>query len=169
MEQSFEIMNPHSSIKDDVEAEKAACEIREIKQEAERLSGICKAQIDFYAARMKQIQDKADREVETICRKLEDYFETVPQKRTKTQATYQLPSATLKRKQQQPEYRRNDALLMEAFPDFVQQKPSFQWAEFKKTLRVEQDGEAICTDTGEIVPKEALEVIAREPVFTVEV
>lgn len=168
MEQMFEAMNPFSTIKDDIDAEKAACEIREIKQEADRLSSICKAQIDFYTARMTQIQDKADREVETISRKLEDYFDTVPQKRTKTQATYQLPSATLKLKQQQPEYKRNDAILMEAFPDFVQQKPFFQWAEFKKTLRIE-DGEAICSDTGEIVPTAALEVIARDPIFTVEV
>lgn len=61
---------------------------------------------------------------------------------------------------------------MHAFPEFVENRPSFQWAEFKKTLRIEEENGkkiVVCAEDGQVVPETALQLVERAPEFVVEV
>lgn len=81
------------------------------------------------------------------------YFETVPQKETKTQSKYVLPCGELVRKKQQPEFKRDDAilapfLLENGMDGFVKMKPSTDWAELKKHCVLMEDGSVADGGTG---------------------
>ncbi|PWM23677.1 MAG: hypothetical protein DBX40_07660 [Clostridiales bacterium] len=120
----------------------------------------------------KQIEEERDRKKADINGKLSIYFQSVPHSSTKTQETYKLASGVLKLKKPSPEYKHNDSLLMEAFPEFVEQKPQFRWGEFKKTLNVVHEGYdtvIVHKDTGETVPAGLVEIVECEPEFVVEV
>ena len=168
----FDPMNPYDDVQDDIQAEQCLQEIRRINDESQRLLNVCKAQIDFYTARAKQIEEERDRKKADINGKLSIYFQGVPHRSTKTQETYKLASGVLKLKKPSPEYKHNDSLLAEAFPEFVEQKPVFRWGEFKKTLDVVHEGHdtlIVHKDTGETVPSGLVEIVEREPEFVVEV
>jgi hypothetical protein len=102
---------------------------------------------------------------------LGSYFTTVPHKETKTQAKYDLPSATLIRKQQQPQYDRdNDALLTyldsNKRDDLVRVKREPAWEEVKKAYAV-QGETMVDPETGEVVA--GVKVVARPDVFDVKI
>nr|DAJ22311.1 MAG TPA: hypothetical protein [Myoviridae sp. ct6nn14] len=169
---TFDPMNPYNDVQDDIQAEQCLQEIRRINEESQRLLNVCKAQIDFYTARAKQIEEERDKKKSDINGKLSIYFQTVPHNSTKTQETYKLASGVLKLKKPSPEYKHNDSLLAEAFPEFVENVPKFRWGEFKKTLNVVREGYdtlIIHKDTGEVVPAGLVEIVDREPEFVVEV
>lgn len=105
--------------------------------------------------------------------KLKEYFETLPAnvvKQTKTQKSYKLPSGTLRLKQQQPEYIRNDELLLQWVkankPRFVRIKESVDWAGLKELIGV-AGNKAIDIQTGEVI--DGVEVVEREAKFMMEV
>jgi phage host-nuclease inhibitor protein Gam len=99
---------------------------------------------------------------------LEAYHRKLMEENPK-QKTVKLPFGTLKLRAQQPEFQRDAATLLAwakaSRPDCVKVKEEADWATIKKSLIV-QDGKAIDTTTGEIVP---VDVVEREPVFSVEV
>lgn len=105
--------------------------------------------------------------------KLKEYFDSLPTsivKQTKTQKVYKLPSGTLRLKQQQPEYIRNDELLLQWAkankPRFVRIKESVDWAGLKELVGV-AGNKAIDMQTGEVI--DGVEVVEREAKFVVEV
>ena len=51
----FDPMNPYNDVQDDIQAEQCLQEIRRINEESQRLLNVCKAQIDFYTTRAKQL------------------------------------------------------------------------------------------------------------------
>ena len=155
------------TIQDDTAAEWALTKIRERNAERDRIVSTCQAMAREYEAKARDEQEKAQRDNSYLEFALREYFETVPHKATKTQESYRLPGGALKLKQQAPELERDDAVLMEAYPEFVLTTRRLQWAELKKT-RVEIAGEAaIDRETGEIIG--AITVIPRDPEFIVEV
>lgn len=150
----------------DVEAEMAILEIRDIEEERNRLVEGCTGMIEHYQAVMKREIDRAAEKIARLENGLQCYFDTVPHQATKTQETYRLPTGKLKRKLAFERMVPDNEALMAVYPAFVVQKPDFQWGELKKRLSI-VDGKVIDTETGEVV--EAVAVEAVPPKFIVEV
>lgn len=135
-------------ITDDSSAEWAVRKIKEAQGDTAKWQA-------HFAAQLASIKKANDATVDFMTSLLASYFATVPHKETATQAKYELPSATLLRKQQQPEFVRNDAELL-AYLDasergeYVKVVRSPDWAGFKK-ITVVRDGAVVDTETGEIV------------------
>lgn len=149
-------------VTDDSSAEWCLKKIKEAKADVQRWS-------EFYADQMKKVKESADSSIAYFEAKLEEYFESVPHKATKTQESYILPSGKLVRKQQQPEYAINDDELIPWLKQntfgYVKVKESADWAALKKTVTVV--GSNVVSREGEIIP--GVSVTQRPDVFKVEV
>lgn len=150
-------------VTDDASAEWCLKKIMEAKADVQRWS-------EFYAEQMKKIKDCADSTIAYFEAKLEEYFESVPHKATKTQESYTLPSGKLVRKQRQPQFDTNDEALvpwleMNDMSQFVKVKKSADWAALKKQVIVR--GDCVVTADGEIIP--GIAVTERPDEFRVEV
>jgi hypothetical protein len=153
----------------DQKAEWALNIIREEQAEAQRLINVCNSQILYYQSEIRKVQDKLENKTGNLKAMLFEYFQTVPRKATKTQETYTLPSGKLKLKYPKPEYKRDDATLLQwlkerDMTDYIKVSESPQWGELKKTVQVA--GDKVCID-GEII--DGIQVVERAPVFDVEI
>ena len=151
-------------VTDDKAAEWCIRKIREAQNEKQRWR-------DYYAEQQRKIDQEADNSIGYFEALLADYFETVPHKRTKTQESYQLPSGKLVRKQQAPEYQRDEAALLpwlkQNAPELVKVTEAADWAALKKQLVIAPDWETVATEDGEIVP--GVKAIPRPEVFKIEI
>lgn len=150
-------------VTDDKSAEWCIRKIREARAEKQRWA-------EYYREQQRKIDQEADGTISYFEALLADYFDSVPHKRTKTQESYQLPGGKLVRKQQAPEYQRDDAALLpwlkQNAPALVKVTESADWAALKKQLVIAPDGETVATEDGEIVP--GVKAIQRPEVFRVE-
>ena len=149
-------------ITNDQEAEWAIKQIKNANEEKEKWTA-------FYDERKKAVKATCDLTIQNMESLLQSYFATVPHKKTDTQESYQLPGGKLVFKQQQPEYDRNDAEVIEwlqtkAGGKFVNMVPVLDWAAMKKTLTVA--GETVADADGQIIP--GIKAIERDDVFKVE-
>lgn len=126
-----------------------------------------------YEAQMQKVNESADSTVAYFTARLEEYFASVPHKSTKTTESYSLPGGKLVQKKQQPEYKTDDAELLQWLKenfmfDFIKTKTveSADWAGLKKIVTVTPDGAHVATDDGEIIP--GVTVTPRPDVFKVE-
>ena len=151
-------------VTDDKSAEWCIRKIREAQAEKQRWR-------DYYAEQQRKIDQEADGTIGYFEALLADYFDTVPHKRTKTQESYQLPGGKLVRKQQAPEYRRDEAALLpwlkQNAPELVKVTETPDWATLRKRLIIAPDGETVATEDGEIVP--GVKAVQRSEVFRVEI
>lgn len=152
-------------VTDDGTAEWCLKKIREAHADVEKWKA-------HYAAQMEKVMAEAEREIAYFTAKLEDYFDTVPRKTTKTQESYTLPGGKLIRKKQQPKYTTDDSALVPWLEEnfcgqLVKITKTADWASLKKVVTVTPDGEHVATDDGEIVPGVSVEL--RPDVFKVEV
>lgn len=135
-------------IADDQGAEWAVQKMMDAQADTEKW----KAHFDAQLAGIKRQNDETIARMEAY---LEDYFDRVPHKTSKTQESYALPSAKLIRKAQQPLYKRDDDQLLQWLadnaPDLVRAKWEPNWAELKKRFTA-IGGQAVIPDTGEIIP-----------------
>lgn len=108
-----------------------------------------------YADQAAKIERKNNAGIELMKLFLQDYFDSVPHRQTKTQEFYTLPAGKIGVKAVAPSYERDDAALLpwvkESHAELVQVKESVNWAELKKRLAI-TDGQAVDAETGEIVP-----------------
>lgn len=150
-------------VTDDKSAEWCIRKIREARAEKQRWA-------EYYREQQRKIDQEADGTIGYFEALLADYFDMVPHKRTKTQESYQLPGGKLVRKQQAPEYQRDEAALLpwlkENAPALVKVTEAADWAALKNQLVIAPDGETVATEDGEIVP--GVKAIQRPEVFRVE-
>lgn len=159
-------------LKDDAKAEWAILKLQQENAELNRIELICSNMKSYYDNVLKQAREKHERKTEFLEQQLERYFTYLQDnklvKSTKTTDSYQLPSATLKLKQQSPELERDEDKLLawckENGAEFIKVKESVNWADLKKNLTI-KDGKAITKD-GEIL--ESIRVYERRPKFEVE-
>lgn len=150
------------SINDDRGAEYALKRIRETQAEVDKFK-------DYYAESIAKMQERADGIRAFYEAHLERYFGKVPHKTSKTQESYELPSGKLIRKQQAPEFVREEDKLLgflheNGLTGYIKVKENVDWAEMKKVCTVV--GEDVCLNfTGEVVP--GVKAVAREPKFDV--
>ena len=136
---------------------KADWAVQKIKEERRRRDLFVEAANGSIERLREQIQaaaEKCDNETAFFISGLMGFFETVPAKKTKTQASFILPAGKLVRKFPKIEYQRDNVKLLEFLeasdPDLVKTKKDVDWAALKKDLLV-QNGVVVRESTGEII------------------
>lgn len=123
----------------------------------------------YYKEQYKSVEETADTTIANMKAMLQDYFERVPHKKSDTQESYKLPSGKLVMKDQDPEYERNDAEVIEWLKankgqKYIKVTESLDWNGLKPMVSV--IGESVATVEGEIIP--GIKVTQRERKFNVE-
>lgn len=157
-------------IDNDEKAEWALAKIREEQAEAQRIMNVCRSMIMHYEQQLKKAEEDLEKKTAYLRSQLEQYFNNVEKRRTKTQEVYKLPSGTLRRKYPGPQFKRDDEKLVKWLKDrqmneYIKVKESPDWANLKKAIQVV--GDKVVDETGEVV--EGITVVERPPVFEVEV
>lgn len=157
-------------IDNDEKAEWALAKIREEQAEAQRIINVCKSMIMHYEEQIKKAEEDFEKKTAYLRWQLEQYFDSVKKRRTKTQEVYKLPSGTLRRKYPKPEFERDEDKLIawlkeRNMNDYIKVKETVDWANLKKSIKVA--GNKVVDDNGEVV--EGVTVVERPPVFEVEV
>lgn len=131
--------------------------IAEKEKDARKIVESADEEIDF----LRRQQDEA-------CRKFSSYQDRInyllsnyvlnevdedDKKETKTQIKYALARGTIVvskpiKKLEKPT---DEITIAEKFPEFVQQIPKLQWAELKKNLEIDENGQVIDKRTGQVV------------------
>ena len=147
----------------DAKAEWALKKIAEARSDRDRW-------VAWYTDKITEIKAQTDFDTLNLEHMLAEYFATVPHKKTKTQESYKLPGGKLVLKTQNPEYKRDDARVIDWLKkngqaQFVKVKEELDWASLKGATAV-FDGH-IVTEDGEII--DGVEVINRDAKFVVEV
>lgn len=158
-------------IDSDEKAEWALAKIREEQVEAQRIINVCKSMILHYEEQMKKAEEDFEKKTAYLRSQLEQYFDSVEKRRTKTQEVYKLPSGTLRRKYPGPQFKRDDDKLIKWLKDrqmneYIKVKESPDWSNLKKALKLTKDN-VLVDENGEVV--EGITVIERPPTFEVEV
>jgi len=155
-------------VDNDSKADWALRRIAADRAEADRLIAIASEEIERYQALVRSIHERYERKTDYLKVQLESYFDTVPQKTTKTTAKYPLLSGTLVRKKGGTDYRRDNRTLVdwleENDPDYIKTTKEPRWSELKAQLTF-ADGIAIAP-SGEIVP--GVTVVQKPDTFVIE-
>lgn len=148
-------MSEEFKISTDYEAEWAVKKIKSAKQEYERIKKIADDTIADTLNMLETHKKKCDNETAFLKHALEEYFNTVEHKVTKTQESYQLLSGKLVRKRGTTDWERdNDTLinfLKANAAEYVKVSETVDWAGFKKQI-TSINGKAYLNETGEEVP-----------------
>lgn len=157
------------SINNDNLAEWALLKIREEKNDMERLISVCDQKISEYEEKISNFKKQYENHTNFLKSQLNQYFESVPHKTTKTQETYKLPSGTLKLKYQKPEFIREEETLLKSLKALgwdsdikTVEKPD--WASVKNKITI--SGDKVVTADGEII--EGVTVQERPNIFDIE-
>ncbi|MBR4352666.1 MAG: host-nuclease inhibitor Gam family protein [Bacteroidales bacterium] len=154
------------AILDDASAEYMLKRIREANAQYERMEA-------WYAMQLEKAKKIRDNTVAWAEGNLRAYFDMVPTKNTKTQRSYELPGGKLVLKNQEPEFEKADEaavvgwLKKNKMNDMIKVKETANWDEMKKAMKVQVNGETVCTEDGEVIP--GMKATIREPKFTVTV
>ena len=154
------------AVVDDDKAEWCLEKIREHKQEIEKWTA-------HYEAEKKRACMKHENAIIKLEAMLKGFFfqqdDAGLTRETKTMTAYNLPDGKLMMKRQNPEYEREDDVLIEWLrvnaPQFIKTKETVDWAGLKDTLIL--SGENMVTEDAEVVP--GITVTLRPDVFKVEV
>lgn len=157
-------------IDNDQKAEWALAKIREEQAEAQRIMNVCRSMIMHYEQQLKKAEEDLEKKTAYLRSQLEQYFDSVEKRRTKTQEVYKLPSGTLRRKYPGPQFKRDDDALVKwlkerNMKDYIKVKETADWANLKKAIQVV--GNKAVDENGEVV--EGITIVDRPPVFEVEV
>lgn len=160
MNEAFEIVNEDLQeefikIMDDNAAEALLRKIAEEQAETQRYINVCDTFISEYAFKKQKAQEEFDKRTHYYKQQLESYFRTIQPKVTKTQATYKLPSGTLKLKYGTTEFIRENETLLKWLKEsgrneLIKVKEEPNWAELKKEVANIKNGIAVTKD-GEII------------------
>ena len=163
-------------VDNDMKAEWCLSKIRAAKKNAEREIEELTRQMEFYKARMDQVQHDYEEEKNFFQEMLLPYFSNRVEggftKETKTQVSYPLPTGKLLLKHREPEYdyktKQKDTiewLKKNEGQQFVKVKEELDWKALKAIVTV--SGNGVCTKEGEVIP--GITVTPREDEFVVEV
>ena len=163
-------------VDNDMKAEWCLSKIRTAKKNAEREIEELTRQMEFYKARMDQVQQEYEEERNFFQEMLLPYFnnrvESGFAKESKTQVSYPLPTGKLLLKHREPEYdyktKQKEAIEWLKKNDgkqFIKVKEELDWKALKATVTV--SGNGVCNEGGEVIP--GITVTNREDEFIVEV
>lgn len=144
------------AIMNDNEADYALEQIAQAKEEYDRLTAIADEKISELKAKKDQLQESYDKKVAYYRFKLQQFFETVPHKETKTQESYKLLSGSLVKKKAAQKIVNNDEnsliswLKSNGEESYIKTEEKVSWGEFKKNLSI-VDGVVVNNLSGEVV------------------
>lgn len=152
----------------DLMAEWGIKQIKKAEEERDRLVAIAKEEIADLERQIEIHTLRCENSTKYLKGKLQEYFNTVEHKETKTQESYKLLSGSLVWKKPAAKIKRpdDDKLLgilkdidpLEMYIETIQ-KP--KWAEFKKTLKLLDNGQIVDED-GDIIEGIEVEDVAGE-------
>ncbi len=155
-------------IDDDMKAAWAMRKIDEIERETEK-------SIEWYENAICKCKERLQRETSYFKALLYEYFQTVPQRPTKTKAVYKLPCGEMSLKFEKSDFAIADnckgELLSELAAkgsEFIKTKSDVDWAGLKKTLK-EIDGQIFTvSEDGEAIQLDNVKIVNKPPEFTVK-
>ena len=166
MEMAHVADDEHFVVDDDGKADWVLRQIIAARAERDRL-------VKHFKAQIEKAEEHCSRVEEHWRATLLPYMDRVPLHTTKTMSRYDLPSGSLKIKQQGPKYNVQDDVLVDwmkknGFADMVKTKvaESPAWTDLKKLTELAGDCVTL-KKTGEIIDGVSVEL--REPKFEVEV
>jgi predicted nuclease of restriction endonuclease-like RecB superfamily len=159
------------SILNDVDAEKSILKLKDEQAERDRQIETAEEMIKLYKFKIEEANNRYEKRTEYIRFALNQYFQSVEHKVTKTQESYRLPSATLKLKIQKPEIRKDETKFLEflkerELSDFIAISEKPKWGEFKELTEV-SGTTVILKETGEIV--DGITAEDRDAKFEIEI
>lgn len=163
-------------VDNDMKAEWCLSKIRAAKKNAEREIEELTRQMEFYKARMNQVQQEYEEEKNFFQEMLLPYFSNRVEggftKETKTQVSYPLPTGKLLLKHREPDFEYKEKqkdtiawLKKNEGEKYIKVKEELDWSALKKTVSV--SGNSVCNKEGEVIP--GITVTPREDEFVVEV
>lgn len=160
-------------ISNDADADWVIEKIVAVKAELRHKEMIASTKIEQIQQWLDRERAAAEKEIAYREYLLKEYFESLPEsivQKTKTQKIYKLPSGTLRLKEQQPEYKRDDEKLLQWVkankPRFIKIKETVDWSGLKELTAV-TNGKVIDVQTGEVI--DGIEAQERGPKLVVEV
>ena len=142
------------AIETDEMAEWALKKVLAAKKEKERLSALIDTERETLNRKQEEIDKRYENDTSYLILKLNEYFQTVEHKETKTQESYQLLSGKLVFKKPAQKMEQNEEALLEwcktNAPEYVITKQSVAWGQIKKCMQIAGDV-VIYGATGEIV------------------
>lgn len=159
----FEENKEEFKITDSSTAVWAIDKIKEDTKEAEYFIESCNNEINRLKEKIKNKEDMLERKTSYLKFKLLEYMnmDDVPSKETKTQMSLTLPNGKIVNKFAKAEICDNDGntgakvktnkdLIDFVGDDYIKTTKEVDWAKFKKTLNITEDGDVITND-GELV------------------
>ena len=147
-------------IDNDKKADWALEQIKEKEEEKNRLIDLAKNKIEDLKMQIEALELKYEHDTSYLKVLLAQYFDSVPHKETKTQATYQLLTGKLVFKKSSVKINHDDEALIKELDgtEYVETKKTLKWGEYKKTLVIQGD-DIIDSETGEVVKACTLEEV----------
>ncbi|MCK9220884.1 MAG: host-nuclease inhibitor Gam family protein [Bacteroidales bacterium] len=166
--EEMEVQDEQFVIDTDLACEWALKKLAEARKEAKRYIQTCDDMILEYTRKIEKKESQLETSSFILISKLQNYFDGVEHKETKTQETYTLPSGKLKKKYATPIYNRDETALLKWVkdnkPEAIETTESVKWEDVKKDLQI--DGEKAITKDGEIV--DGINVTYNQEKFIVE-
>lgn len=144
-QQEFTIDNPGA-------ANWAVEKVKEERARRDLFIEAAEAQIQRLTGQIAEAREKCDNNTAGLLFKLDEYLDTAPVRKAKTQVSLDLPAGKLVRKLPATEYVRDDEQLIEDLrgTGYVGTKPVLKWADLKKDIEV-VDGAVFLKTTGEVL------------------
>ena len=162
-------------------ADWAISKIAEERKRTQYFVDVAKKEIENLEKQIKDMEDKCERSVQYLSGCLGKYLERddVPTKKTTTQESITLPAGKIIKKFAKTEFRmpngksvtnsKGDAELVKEVADindeFIKTKQEVDWANLKKHLDVDDEGNVIYKDTGEFLES----IVAQETLPYIEI
>ena len=162
-------------------ADWAISKIAEERKRTQYFVDVAKKEIENLEKQIKDMEDKCERSVQYLSGCLGKYLERddVPTKKTTTQESVTLPAGKIIKKFAKTEFRmpngksvtnsKGDAELVKEVADindeFIKTKQEVDWANLKKHLDVDDEGNVIYKDTGEFLES----IVAQETLPYIEI
>lgn len=159
-------------IADDLTADWAIAKIKAARADLERKERLAAEKIAEVQCWIEGERQKTKHDEDFFTAKLREYFDSLDPavlKKAKTQLKYELMSGSIKVKQQQPVFKRDNEILLrwlrDSRPAYIRIKEEPDWASLKEQLVIAGD-KAVYRDTGEVVP--GIEVEQQPDKFVIE-
>ena len=162
-------------------ADWAISKIAEERKRTQYFIDVAKKEIESLEKQIKDMEDKCERSVQYLSGCLGKYLERddVPTKKTTTQESITLPAGKIIKKFAKTEFKmpdgksitssKGDTKLVKEVADindeFIKTKQEVDWANLKKHLDVDDEGNVIYKDTGEFLES----IVAQETLPYIEV
>lgn len=162
-------------------ADWAISKIAEERKRTQYFVDVAKQEIENLKKQIKEMEEKCDRSVQYLSGCLGKYLERdeVPTKKTKTQESITLPAGKIVKKFAKTEFKtlngkdvsdnKGDESLVKEVADinyeFVKTKQEVDWANLKKHLDIDDEGNVIYKDTGEFLES----IVAQEILPYIEI